>query len=259
MFFSYRLFPAKHVFANPPGSNKQTTLMFPMNSHCIYQRSQSDRISRPDTRYKNVGPPIDGKDTGDDDDKKSDNEKFIQLGKAIDTLRSELPMFFDNNGLVDHSIYRDDIVLCEPHHHKFYIKGKTGYRWFMKCSSVMFKWYYTDLKLHLRSVCHHRHGVDELHVRWTMEGTAKTALLRSNLFSLVWPFSSASTRPGSGDGNVAEKSSFEGVFIYKFDKNGFIYEHQITDIQPPPRRFIPLHAFGWFQRGRISSMPGFNS
>ncbi|RUS34430.1 hypothetical protein BC938DRAFT_480494 [Jimgerdemannia flammicorona] len=73
-----------------------------------------------------------------------------------------------------------------------------------------------------------------LYVRWTLEGTPRTNLL----------FSLPST--------PIRRSTYQGIFTYRFDRTGRIAEHRIERVVPAPsRRAVFLHGFGsWFWRAR---------
>ncbi|ORE07275.1 hypothetical protein BCV72DRAFT_249548 [Rhizopus microsporus var. microsporus] len=85
--------------------------------------------------------------------------------------------------------------------------------------------------------------VKRLEVRWRLEGKKRSLI-----------FQHETTR------------HIEGVFIYKFDHLGYIGEHRIQTIIPPPsRRTLLLHSLGvrfrslWWDQGKRSPVldPGF--
>ena len=70
-----------------------------------------------------------------------------------------------------------------------------------------------------------------LYIRWTFEGTPRSSYLTSM-------FSSRGTR--------IPRSTFSGVFLYRFDpKSGTVLEHHVKHIVPAPsRRAVLYHGFG---------------
>eukprot|EP00158_Paraphelidium_tribonemae_P008818 Partr_v1_DN28694_c1_g1_i1_m50056 putative Uncharacterized conserved protein (DUF2358) len=175
-------------------------------------------------------------------------EFYLNRGRAIDTLRLELPHLL-SKGLSTWDIYSKSILLTEPHHNKFYTRGLGIYRSFLWTSRLVINSYFAGISFQLRSF--HSPTDDEVHVRWSMEGTPRMSLLRKYLFRLMTPDDGQKS-------DFVERAVFEGVFIYRFDAGGVIKEHHVTDIMPAPRKFAPLHAIGWWQRGRME-MPEFNT
>jgi hypothetical protein len=222
-----------------------------------------------------------GDGDGDDAGKLGkENPNFhLNVGRAIDVLRTELPYFFEN-GLVRYDIYHDDIVFTEPHHYKFYVMGKTVYRYLLNTARFILKWYFTDATLNVVSVT--QSAMDnKILVRWVMEGTPRTSLFRMRVVSSLEGSGSAlsgltglgthgngSHQAGSGRSSSAssgqgpghslvpegyvEKSVYEGISVYRFNSEGIIVEHAIENVLPAPKKFAPLMAIGWWQRGRMT-------
>ncbi|KAG1473169.1 hypothetical protein G6F56_001113 [Rhizopus delemar] len=85
--------------------------------------------------------------------------------------------------------------------------------------------------------------IKKLEVRWKLEGKKNSLLFGHET-----------------------KRHVEGVFIYKFDSLGYIKEHRIQRIVPPPsKRVLLLHSLGvrfrsiWWDQGKRSPVlnPGF--
>lgn len=192
---------------------------------------------------------------------------------AIATLQDDLPLFFAK-GLTEPEIYSPDIVLSDPHYTKLSIHSRTAYL----TISQMLKWstnlYYDDIQVQvtkMRVLGHDEPDVDleeddsmmmmssiqqtesdmkergivkRLQVNWKMQG-----IKHPNPF-LLQP--------------VERVRHIEGVFIYKFDHLGFIAEHRIQRIVPPPsRRVLLLHSLSvrfrsmfWEKRSPVLN-PGF--
>lgn len=193
---------------------------------------------------------------------------------AIASLQDDLPQFFQN-GLTEHAIYSPDIVLSDPHYTKLSIHGRTPYL----AISQMLKWstnsYYDDISVQLTAMkvlgdepdimddlnqqedddlmssinqtendLKSKGVVKRLEVRWKMQGIKNPSFFQSE----------------------QTVRHIEGVFIYKFDHLGYIGEHRIQRIVPPPsRRVLLLHSFGvrlrtmFWETGKRSPIlnPGF--
>src|SRR6266511_214056 len=101
------------------------------------------------------------------------------------------------------------IIINNNHHHKI-----------MHYYSQMKK---SSLKLSERNI--------RLFIRWTLEGTPRPSYMTSLLFS---------------QSVQIPRSTFSGVFMYKFDnKDDLISEHHVKYIVPAPsRRAVLYHGFG---------------
>ena len=194
-----------------------------------------------------------------------------------------MPLFFEH-GLSDTSIYSPNILLTDPYHTRLHVRGKHIYigianllRWSLIC-------YFDDLTLELVKIHiiengnddkdqsgqdiyfkdaindkffnymnrNSQHGVNSLnasslyfstslmppsdrntrlYVRWTLEGTPRSSYLTS-MFSYR--------------GIRIPRSTFSGIFMYKFDpKSGFVLEHHVKHIIPAPNRKA-VYGFGGF-------------
>ncbi|KAG2203100.1 hypothetical protein INT47_004907 [Mucor saturninus] len=205
-------------------------------------------------------------------DQQRPKEYELRVGYAIATLQDDLPLFFAN-GLTEPEIYSTDIVLSDPHYTKLSIHSRTAYL----TISQMLKWstnlYYDDIQVQVtkmrvlgddedlhddddddsmsmssiqetESDMKERGIVKRLQVNWKMQGIKHPSPL------LLQP--------------VERVRHIEGVFIYKFDHLGFIREHRIQRIVPPPsRRVLLLHSLSvrlralfWEKRSPVLN-PGF--
>lgn len=192
----------------------------------------------------NSGPPPPSQPPGN-------SEFHLNSGKAIDTLRSELPYYFEH-GLIDHSIYDKDILLSEPQHYRFYVRGHSWYKRFFGYARNVLNWYFSDLTLNVLSVS--RPVENQFIVRWQIEGLPNTSIFRQNIRSYLSRsklFGTAFKRSkyDDDDEGMVEKTRYEGIFVYKFNSRGLIAEHSIENIMPIPKTFVPLHAISWWQRG----------
>lgn len=202
----------------------------------------------------------DGDDSDSDDDRQP-NSRDIQMGKAIDTLRNELPDIL-GRGLQTWSIYDESIVLSEPNHYKFYVKGVYWYKRFMYGAKQVLRWYFHEPKFNLISINQVQRS-NEVKVHWRMEGTSKISLLKAFVSEKLAYFgqttSSSSDHPQSTTRTMVQirqdedLSVYEGIFTYRFNmRNGLITEHSIDKIMPAPKKFAPLNAISWWQRGKMA-------
>ncbi|CAG8508750.1 16073_t:CDS:2 [Funneliformis mosseae] len=210
------------------------------------------------------------------------DEYTLNVGRAIRTIRTELPLFF-GNGLSDTSIYSPNILLTDPHHTRLHVRGKHIYLGIANLLRWSLIWYFDDLTLELIKLHTVENSIDEdrsdqdiyfkgvindkfftrmrgnikkskgqhkgsyfstsvlppsdrntrLYIRWTLEGTPRS-------FYLISMFSSRGMR--------IPRSTFSGIFMYKFDpKSGLVLEHHVKHIIPAPsRKAVLYHGFGGF-------------
>ncbi|KAI9478155.1 MAG: hypothetical protein EXX96DRAFT_569763 [Benjaminiella poitrasii] len=199
-------------------------------------------------------------------------EYELRVGYAIATLQDDIPHFFQK-GLTGHSIYSHDIILSDPHYTKLSIHGRTPYLGIAQ----MLKWstslYFDTILLEITrmrvlptdididnyddtdddfssfsSIDDMENDVKSkgivrcLEVRWKLRGTKNPTFFQPE----------------------PRIRHIEGVFIYKFDHQGYIGEHRIQRIVPPPsRRVLLMHSLGvrlrslfWEKRPPILN-PGF--
>jgi hypothetical protein len=172
-----------------------------------------------------------------------------------------MPHFFQK-GLSEHSIYSNNIILSDPHYTKLSIHGRTAYLGIAQ----MLKWstslYFDDILLEITKMralpdsvniddldddddddilgaaatvvpfssisqaendIKSKGTVKRLEVRWRLQGTKHSTFFRPEI----------------------RTRHIEGVFIYKFDHEGYIGEHRIQRIVPPPsKRVLLLHSLG---------------
>ncbi|KAF9431207.1 hypothetical protein BGZ94_006888 [Podila epigama] len=88
---------------------------------------------------------------GQEDEPRSPQEYTLRIGKAIRTIRKELPEFFDH-GLCDQSIYASNIRLIESSHTNVSIQGSTVY--FLLAGAVRwsFKMWFRNLEFEIQSI-----------------------------------------------------------------------------------------------------------
>ncbi|KAL1918734.1 uncharacterized protein VTP21DRAFT_2756 [Calcarisporiella thermophila] len=156
-------------------------------------------------------------------DKESKDEFKLNYGKAIQSLRSDLPIFFEQ-GLREREIYSANIIISDPRYTGLKFRGKLAYFSVAELLRWSLGLYFSDIRFDILSM--REDGPERLHIRWVLEGTPRS-LLR---------LSGSNTR-----------STYEGVFLYKFDTRGLIYEHRLESIVPAPsRRAVLFHGVtGW--------------
>ena len=177
---------------------------------------------------------------------------------AIAILQDELPQFFQH-GLTEHSIYSHHIILSDPHYTRLSVPGRTAYLGIAETLRWSLRMYFDDIQMEitrLRVLPDGYRGNDNnpsssssasstpsnkqkegrnqdmknpevvrhLEIRWQLKGT------RHPSFFL---------------GLAGPTKHYEGVFLYTFDQEGYIGEHRIEHIVPPPsRRILLLHSWG---------------
>ncbi|KAF7729011.1 hypothetical protein EC973_005042 [Apophysomyces ossiformis] len=178
---------------------------------------------------------------------------------AIAVLQDDLPRFF-SHGLAEHSIYASNIILSDPHYTRLSVHGRTAYLGIAQMLRWSLGLYFDDILFeivrmrvlpdrkdadeedgnyqmwmkHSNSSLKDAHGnkgiVRHLEIRWRLEGTCRPSLIWGRLLGLQ------TTQP---------VRHVEGVFLYSFNTQGFIGEHRIQRIVPPPsRRVLLMHSFG---------------
>jgi hypothetical protein len=204
--------------------------------------------------------------------------------KAIRTIRADLPLFFER-GLSDTSIYSPNLLLTDPHHTRLHVRGKHIYLGIANLLRWSLIWYFDDLTLELvKFYVVDNGGEDEdkseqniyfedaikdeyfnqqlsksqhkevnllktptlcfstssksnpdrntqLFIRWTFEGTPRSSYITSMF---------------SPRGARIPRSTFSGIFMYRFDpQSGLVLEHHVKHIIPAPsRRAVLYHGFG---------------
>ncbi|KAH6563653.1 hypothetical protein BASA60_010644 [Batrachochytrium salamandrivorans] len=207
---------------------------------------------------------------------------FLNLGKATQVLRDDLPAFFEV-GLTHTEIYSPDIVFSEPYHSRFESQGITYYRSLAEIVRVSAKCIFENISFHIVSI-------RQVHSKDYAILTRPNHLYRNTDESAApkRPDDEAESGKGNpsptdtGNGPVIEdhgqdidltqirlvvKWSFEGrprlpslidffkvveyqgVFEYKFDATGRIVDHHLVSIHPVPPIFGPCR---WFKRHAVS-------
>jgi len=163
---------------------------------------------------------------------------LLQRGKATDTLRSELPHFFQR-GLITDDIYSPSMLYYEPHYVRFCVKGKQPYLTVANLTRWMFRLLCSEVNLEIlkmkddkgklsssisEATATNKHR-DELTIRWRVRGWLRLS----------------SKQP---------LTLFEGTSIYVFDERGMIKEHRIEHVSPVPTKLmnVSFTMVYWWQR-----------
>lgn len=134
--------------------------------------------------------------------KQETNEKspdfYANLGDAIRTLREDLPLLFVKD--LNYDVYRDDIIFKDPN---ISFQGKRNYKliiWSLKFhGSLFFKKIYIDVQR-----------------IWQPDDQQIKIRFKLHAYPRVW---------------WETEGTFDGIFTYKLDKEGKIYEHSVNNIQ----------------------------
>ncbi|GBB98396.1 hypothetical protein RclHR1_03210017 [Rhizophagus clarus] len=246
------------------------------------EKQTSWKHPRLETSEKETGRKNDpslNQDKSAENEPRGVDEYTLNVGRAIRTIRDDLPLFFEH-GLSDTSIYSSNILLTDPHHTRLHVRGKHIYIGIANLLRWSLIWYFDDLTLELVRLHVVENDEDgnkpeqdiyfkdainddnyfgsikkdllkvqtshfsttsisasdrntQLYIRWTFEGTPRSSYLKSM-------FSPRGTR--------IQRSTFSGIFMYKFDpKNGLVLEHHVKHIIPAPsRKAVLYHGFGGF-------------
>lgn len=159
--------------------------------------------------------------------KVSDLDYQSNVGKAIVTLRDDLPYFFEA-GLTNLGIYDDNILLQDPVYSKLQTSGRCWYQVTAISLKTVLKLLYTDISfeiVHMQQVplTDHSRGEFQLNVRWIFEASPRAQSLAASIFTRK--VDALSTR------------MFEGVFQYTFNSEGRIAIHKVISIHPAPPQF----------------------
>ncbi|CDH49066.1 predicted protein [Lichtheimia corymbifera JMRC:FSU:9682] len=154
------------------------------------------------------------------------SEYELRIGFAIRVLQDELPQFFQH-GLKEHSIYSQHIVLSDPHYTRLSVPGRTAYLGIAETLRWSLRLYFDDILFEITRL---RVQPDQLEIRWRLEGHRHPSLFLGRMLGLH---------------TTGPMRHYEGVFLYKFDSKGYINEHCIQHIVPPPsRRILFIHSLG---------------
>ncbi|CAB4474861.1 hypothetical protein RhiirA1_415451 [Rhizophagus irregularis] len=216
----------------------------------------------------------------EENEPKGVDEYTLNVGRAIRTIRDDLPLFFEH-GLSDTSIYSSNILLTDPHHTRLHVRGKHIYIGIANLLRWSLIWYFDDLTLELVKL-HVVENDSEDENKSEQDIYFKDAINDDNYFSHIKKdflkthtsyFSTTSISPSdrntrlyirwtfegtprssyiksmfSPRGTRIPRTTFSGIFMYRFDpRNGLVLEHHVKHIIPAPsRKAVLYHGFGGF-------------
>lgn len=204
---------------------------------------------------------------------------MLQFFLAIATLQDDLPHFFQK-GLSEHSIYSADIVLSDPHYTKLSIHGRTAYLGIAQMLRFSTSLYFDDVLCEItkmRVLGDDEPDVDNLDSN--IENSEDLNIVSSNNDNAIKSIPTKTIKNTTCFSSIEQTEKdiksrgivkrlevrwklqgkknatflhpqpnirhIEGVFIYKFDNMGYIGEHRIQRIIPPPsRRVVYIHSLG---------------
>mmetsp|Transcript_20782 Transcript_20782/g.35526 ORF Transcript_20782/g.35526 Transcript_20782/m.35526 type:complete len:448 (+) Transcript_20782:88-1431(+) len=134
---------------------------------------------------------------------------FANVGDCIRTLREDVPQLFSKD--LNYSIYRDDIVFCDPRNKFEGIKNYKTIFWSLRFHGKIF---FSKLFVEVKRIW--QPTDDVIKIRWTVRGTPRVPWEAQGLF--------------------------DGISTYKLDREGRIYEHSVDNIMliGPPMISVSL-------------------
>jgi hypothetical protein len=187
-------------------------------------------------------------------------EFLLNSGKVITVLREDLPAFFDHD--FNYSIYTPDMLFCDTHQ-RLCVQGSDHYAHLIRLTRTLLRWYFVEPQLKLLSIhtpppssiprstsspspssssslppssSSLAASSSEIHVRWMFRGIPR--------WYTVWH--------GRHIDRQTSFRCYEGLSIYRLHPvSGWVREHILEKIVPPPRIFMPLrtymrwHYFWW--------------
>ncbi|KAI8928347.1 hypothetical protein BC831DRAFT_448937 [Entophlyctis helioformis] len=208
---------------------------------------------------------------------------YLNVGKATQVLRDDLPHFFEAGLSHTADLYARDIVFSEPVHSHAHISGLTSYRALAEAVRVSAKCVFEDVAFDVVGVRQTRGWdgevlgrLDGLGSNGSGDGSSGSELDRTpgvdgGSGGIGNGASGSSSSGGNGDGLVLEHEQvkvvvrwlfagrprvsalmaspsvveYEGVFVYGFDAHGRINSHVLQSIYPAPP---VLEMCRWFKR-----------
>jgi hypothetical protein len=160
----------------------------------------------------NDPPPRQQQPGGGPGGEERDKDFFANVGDAIRTLREDYPLLFAKE--LNYAIYREDLVFKDP---QLSFRGLRNY-----------KLIFWSLRFHGRLFLQAA-NVQVLRI-WQPQ---------DDVIKLRWQIS-ARTRMGTN-------GTFDGISVYRLDRHGRVYQHEVTDVQlrDPPVTNPLLYALNF--------------
>mmetsp|Transcript_17794 Transcript_17794/g.30664 ORF Transcript_17794/g.30664 Transcript_17794/m.30664 type:complete len:283 (+) Transcript_17794:77-925(+) len=134
---------------------------------------------------------------------------YPNVGKAVETLQSELPVFFDQG--LTYNIYTEDIKFCDGNS---CMKGLNMYKAFMWALRIHGRVVFQDCCMDIHRI--HQPDDHTISVRWTIRGHYRLT------------------------DNHNPPKHMDGISVYKINSAGLIYEHHVEDIMAITKYLEPL-------------------
>ncbi|CAD7704194.1 unnamed protein product [Ostreobium quekettii] len=167
------------------------------------------QVVEPEVNEQRVQSEVSTAPSGGNGD--DDPDFYANVGDALLTIRHEIPLLFEKD--LTYDIYREDIVFRDPRNS---FQGVRNYKilfWSLRIHGWIF---FRKIGVEVKSVC--QVSEREIRMRWCVHGIPRI--------------------PWEAEG------IFDGVSIYKLDRHGKIYEHEVSNVifRDPPVFRIPLLA-----------------
>ena len=168
----------------------------------------------PSNRSSGSGGPGGDNDKPENSDPSSskDDDFYAQSGEAIRTLREDYPLLLEKPLVT--KIYREDIGLVDETVEFGQVEGhvlasglaeyKRCHKWLRTAARILFCQTEVNV-LRIWSPLGST-GLRTIKVRWSIRGKLRLV------------------------GNMTEEAHFDGISEYKLDSGGFIYQHNLTDL-----------------------------
>mmetsp|Transcript_45219 Transcript_45219/g.75476 ORF Transcript_45219/g.75476 Transcript_45219/m.75476 type:complete len:362 (-) Transcript_45219:591-1676(-) len=141
--------------------------------------------------------PIDSPRQSKNNNDREKREFLLNAGECVQTLREELPDFFEKG--LTYDIYDEDIIFRDGVNH---IRGLRIYKTLLWSIRFHCRMIFSEVVLDVKRIC--QPSPDRISVRWQIRGVPRIA--------------------GS------EVFHFDGCSVYKLNAKGRIYEHQLDNI-----------------------------
>ena len=180
------------------------------------------------------------------------NEFLLNSGKVITVLREDLPAFFDRD--FNYSIYTSDMLFCDIHQ-RLCVQGSDHYAHLIRLTRTLLRLYFVEPQMKLLSI-HTPSPSATIRSTFSSSSSSPPPSSSSSLSSLSvpseihvrWMFRGIPRWYAIWHGrNIDRQTSFrcyEGLSVYRLHpSSGWVREHRLEKIVPPPRIFMPLRTY----------------